>query len=126
MSETSRDWIFVGDHRPASVQEIARAVAAHYGYELEFMMSKRKGKKVCRARYMVMYLARHRTTKSTTALGAFFRMDHTSILFGARRMAQLIDSDPAYAIDAHVIGLTLGNGHQAFALPKLVYLEAAE
>jgi len=71
-----------------TIAAIKQAVAAHYGLEATDLESKRRA--VARPRQVAMYLARNLTKASLPTIGHHIgRRDHTTILYGIRRIDAL-------------------------------------
>ena len=84
--------------RPITIEEIQRRVAAHYNIRVHEMLSKRKAQAVVRPRHVAMFLARELTTRSLPEIGRKFGgRDHTTVLYGTRRIDRLRREDPALA-----------------------------
>lgn len=87
-----------------TVPNILRAVAQYYNLSLTDLISKRRTQAIVRPRHVAMYLARTLTTRSVPEIGRRFGdRDHTTILHGARRIADLMQSDPDLAEDVQNI-----------------------
>lgn len=75
-----------------SVRAIQELVAHHFGMSREMLLSKQRTRDICRPRQMAMKLARDLTPRSLPRIGKDFgNMDHTTIMHGCRRIAQLVE-----------------------------------
>lgn len=91
------------------VQRIQRQVAYHYGIPVLEMTSNRRPKDVALARQVAYYLARELTPLSLPSIGRRFGgRDHTTVLHGIRRIAELEDTDPKIAADLDKLRTLLG------------------
>lgn len=77
------------------IADIQEVTARHFRIPVSEMQSSRRGKKFCRPRQVAMYLARELTPKSYPEIGRFFGdRDHTTVLHGCHKIAELILTDP--------------------------------
>ena len=91
MNETA-----TGDLTPA-LRDIEAAVCARFGLTPEILRSNKKHRGIARPRQIVMYLAREMTPLSYPRIAAWFHRDHTTVLWGERRIRQLIIEKPKVA-----------------------------
>jgi len=74
----------------AAVGLIIRTVARHYGVKVEEMKSHRRTAVLALPRHVAMYLAKEITTRSFPEIGCQFGdRDHTTIMYGAQKIAAL-------------------------------------
>lgn len=91
------------------LKAIVIAVASHYRLAISDMLSERRDNRAVTARHMAMFIARHHTPRSLPQIGnAIGRRDHTTILYGIRKMTKRLETEPALAIDLAEIRLRLG------------------
>ncbi|MFM1903636.1 MAG: hypothetical protein RLZZ440_1536 [Planctomycetota bacterium] len=90
--------------RQPSLPRVFAATAKHYGISPETLVGPGRSRTVTQARSLAMYLARHLTDKSFSAIGrACGDRDHTTALHGMRITAARLASDPVLAADAVAI-----------------------
>lgn len=78
----------------ATVAEIKRVVADHFGIPLESMTSADKAKPIARSRQVAMFFAREVGRKSYPNIGRLFgNRDHTTALYAARQVERLMGED---------------------------------
>jgi chromosomal replication initiator protein len=82
------------------IRDIETAVAAHFGLTREEMRGMSRKRAVARPRQVAMFLAREITGQSLPRIGQQFARDHTTVLYGVRKIARLMGHDAAWA--AHV------------------------
>lgn len=83
-----------------SVPSIARLVsvtAAEFDVTAPAILGPRRGPEFALARHVVMFLASTRTKHSLAVIGRCLNRDHTTVLHGIRRIAELVKADPAFA-----------------------------
>ncbi len=86
--------------RRVSIENIQRVVAEYYAVKKSDMVSKRRSRSVARPRQVAMALAKELTTRSLPEIGqAFGGRDHTTVLHGCRKVAELMKTDAEIAED---------------------------
>ena len=96
--------VMVGN-RPADgddrwmLKTIITAVAEHYALNVEELCSRRRGRKVSRARFVAMHLAQRLTQHTHTDIGQAFGRHHTSVFHGLQRVAEWRRREPALRAD---------------------------
>lgn len=93
--EVLKDLLRAND-RHITIEDIQKAVAAHYNIKLSEMHSARRSRVVARPRQVAMYLAKRLTTKSLPEIGRKFGgKDHTTVMHAVKRIEELraVDSD---------------------------------
>lgn len=86
-----------------SVPAIVAATAEYFHLTYADMICPRRTHPLPFARQVAMYLARTLTIASTPRIGTVLRRDHTTVLHGCRRTAELLalnDEDTTAAVDA--------------------------
>ena len=79
------------------IERIKRFVAEYYRIPEIEMISERRSKLVARPRQVAMYLSKQLTTKSLPTIGREFGgRDHTTILYGIRKVEALMSASPAF------------------------------
>ena len=74
--------------------QIVEAVALHFDLEVKALQGRNRSKSVARPRQIAMYLLREETGSSLPQIGAMLGgRDHTTILYGCERIADLIEED---------------------------------
>ena len=83
-------------HRTLTPPQIIDAVAAFYNSSLEALVGPDRSKDVALPRQVAMYLIREETAASLPAVGdALGGRDHTTIMYGYKKIADLIERDDA-------------------------------
>jgi len=94
--------------RRLTIDEIQRKVAEHYNIRLSDMLSPRRARAIARPRQIAMFLCKELTAKSLPEIGRKFGgRDHTTIMHGIKRVAQLADEDAALREDVAVLRRSL-------------------
>lgn len=92
--EALKDLLAV-QNRQISVENIQKTVADYYKIKVAEMYSKNRARIVARPRQMAMAIAKELTPLSLPDIGeAFGGRDHTTVLHGYRKIAELRASDP--------------------------------
>ncbi len=92
--EALKDLLAV-QNRQISVENIQKTVADYYKIKVTEMYSKNRARIVARPRQMAMAIAKELTPLSLPDIGeAFGGRDHTTVLHGYRKIAELRASDP--------------------------------
>ncbi|RIA36746.1 chromosomal replication initiator protein DnaA [Hephaestia caeni] len=83
-----------GSQRRITIDEIQRAVSAHFALKPLELISARRARVVARPRQIAMYLAKRLTTRSLPEIGRKFGgRDHSTVIHAVRRIEELRDSD---------------------------------
>jgi chromosomal replication initiator protein len=80
-----------------TLRDIEMAVCARFGLTPEILRGPQKQRGIARPRQIVMYLAREMTPLSYPRIAAWFHRDHTTVLWGERRIRQLMVEKPKVA-----------------------------
>ena len=81
-------------NRQISIENIQKTVADYYKIKVAEMYSKKRSRIIARPRQMAMALAKELTPLSLPDIGeAFGGRDHTTVLHGYRRIAELRNSN---------------------------------
>lgn len=90
--------------RPISVEDIRRTVGRYFDIQCNDMLSSRKLAEVVYARHIAMYLAKTITQRSMPEIGRRLGgRDHTTILYGVRKIGAAIKTNWMIAYDvAHI------------------------
>ncbi len=92
--EALKDLLAV-QNRQISIENIQKTVADYYKIKVAEMYSKNRARIVARPRQMAMAIAKELTPLSLPDIGeAFGGRDHTTVLHGYRKIAELRASDP--------------------------------
>ena len=90
--------------QPPSIKRVLEATATYYQLSLDDLLSKRRTQKIARARQIAMYLAREETQASLPQIGeALGGRNHSTILYGYKKVAQKLPSDAALQQDVAAI-----------------------
>ncbi len=80
--------------RVVTVEDIQKRVAAYYNLRFSDLSSSKRSKNIAWARQVAMFLAKDLTTKSLQDIGhSFGGRDHTTVLYGVRKVADTLTSD---------------------------------
>jgi chromosomal replication initiator protein len=91
--EALRDLIALQD-RTITIDNIQKTVAEYYKIRSSDLLSNRRSRSITRPRQLAMALSKELTNHSLPEIGeAFGGRDHTTVLHGCRKIAQLRDSD---------------------------------
>ncbi len=83
-----------------TIENIQKTVAEYFNIRLSDLSAKTRSRSVARPRQIAMSLAKELTNKSLPEIGqAFGGRDHTTVLHGCRRIAELKEQDPAVEED---------------------------
>jgi chromosomal replication initiator protein len=81
---------------PATLSEVAKAVARQFGVPLSGLRGKKRAHGVVLPRQCAMFLARELTDQSLLAIAQFFgRRHHSTVLHACKRMETALHSEPA-------------------------------
>ena len=91
--DTLRDLIALQD-RTVTIDNIQKTVAEYYKIRSSDLLSNRRNRSITRPRQLAMALSKELTNHSLPEIGeAFGGRDHTTVLHGCRKIAELRDSD---------------------------------
>jgi chromosomal replication initiator protein len=77
-----------------TIDEIQRAVSAHFAVKQIDLVSERRAVAIARPRQIAMYLAKRLTTRSLPEIGRKFgNRDHSTVIHAVRRIEELRDKD---------------------------------
>ncbi len=83
-----------------TIDNIQKTVAEYYKIRVADLLSKRRNRSIARPRQVAMALAKELTNHSLPEIGdAFGGRDHTTIIHGCKKVAELKESDPVIADD---------------------------
>lgn len=83
-----------GAERRVTIDEIQKAVSAHFALKPVDLVSARRAVVVARPRQIAMYLAKRLTTRSLPEIGRKFGgRDHSTVIHAVRRIEELRDKD---------------------------------
>lgn len=89
VKESLKDLLALQD-RQVSIENIQKIVAEHFKIKMSDLLSKRRNRSVARPRQLAMALAKELTHHSLPEIGhAFGGRDHTTVLHGCRKVAEL-------------------------------------
>jgi chromosomal replication initiator protein len=91
--EALRDLLALQD-RLVSIENIQKTVADYFKIRVADLLSKRRSRSIARPRQLAMALAKELTNHSLPEIGdSFGGRDHTTVLHGCRRIAQLRETE---------------------------------
>jgi chromosomal replication initiator protein len=80
--------------RSASPDQIINLVSRHYGVDVSSLQGRSRSRAIARPRQIAMYLIREETGTSLPQIGGMMGgRDHTTILYGCDKIAELIEKD---------------------------------
>ena len=83
-----------------TIDNIQKTVAEYYKIRVADLLSKRRNRSIARPRQIAMALAKELTNHSLPEIGdAFGGRDHTTIIHGCKKIAELKEIDPIIADD---------------------------
>ena len=83
-----------GAQRRVTIDDIQKAVSAHFDMKPLDLVSARRARAVARPRQIAMYLAKRLTTRSLPEIGRKFGgRDHSTVIHAVRRIEELRDAD---------------------------------
>ena len=104
-----RDLIAIQD-RAITIENIQKTVAEYYKIRTSDLLSSRRSRSITRPRQLAMALSKELTNHSLPEIGeAFGGRDHTTILHGCRKIAELREADPKISEDYINLMRTLSN-----------------
>jgi len=93
-----------GPERRITVDEIQKTVADHFSLKQADLLSERRTRAVARPRQIAMWLCKQHTTRSYPDIGRRFGgRDHTTVLHGVRKIAELMALDDQIARDVETL-----------------------
>lgn len=101
---------------------VLEATAHHYGLTVQDLAGRKRTKEVALARQVAMYLAREEVGASLPQIGeALGGRDHSTVVYGCARIAELVQSDLAAAGDIAAIREQLGqSANQKVLVPRAI------
>ncbi len=91
------------DDRTPTVEAIKRLVCDRYNIRPAEMDSPRRARSVARPRQVAMYLAKRLTSLSLPDIGRQFDRDHSTVLYGVRKIERLMEEDKALEDDVEAL-----------------------
>jgi chromosomal replication initiator protein len=90
--------------RKVTMDEILKRVCDYYKIRQVDILSQNRQRAIARPRQMAMYLCKRLTTRSLPEIGKKFGgRDHTTILYGVRKIEELMQIDSQIAEDAELL-----------------------
>jgi chromosomal replication initiator protein len=103
----------LASERQVSVEEVLKAVAAHYGLKVSELKSSRKSRYISRPRQVAMYLARRLTGLSFPEIGkALGGKDHSTVVKGVQRVEKMMAQDPELTDTVRAVENAVRQGRQ--------------
>jgi chromosomal replication initiator protein len=104
----------VPHNQGVDLNAVLEATASYYRLSVDDLSSRKRTKIIAQARQLAMYLAREATSASLPQIGdALGGRDHSTVMHGCARIAQVIITDPMLAQDVKNIRQMLNsNNHQ--------------
>ncbi|SFG94878.1 chromosomal replication initiator protein DnaA [Palleronia marisminoris] len=90
--------------RKVTIDEIQRTVADHYMIRMSDLLGHKRNRVYARPRQVAMYLSKGLTNRSLPEIGRKFNgRDHTTIMYGVRRVEDLMAQDATLAEDVELL-----------------------
>jgi chromosomal replication initiator protein len=100
--------MLVAQDKQVSIENIQKAVAAHYKIRVSDLLSSSRSRSVARPRQVAMSLAKELTKHSLPEIGkAFGGRDHSTVIHAARKVAELRAGDTLIEEDYKILLRTL-------------------
>jgi len=101
----------VTDKKPRiTVEQIQKAVCSFYNVRISELKSNRRTKQIVLPRQVAMYICRRQTAASFPEIGGKFGgRDHTTVIFGVRRIEQALETDSDLRDAIETIESSLGS-----------------
>jgi len=100
--------ILRASERKITIEEIQRQVSDHYNIRLSDMIGPKRLRIYARPRQVAMYLCKQMTSRSLPEIGRRFgRRDHTTVMYGVKRIDELKVQDGQIAEDLELLRRTL-------------------
>ena len=94
--------------RKVTMDEIIKKTCEYYNIRQTDLMSANRSRAIARPRQVAMFLCKRLTTRSLPEIGRKFGgRDHTTILYGVRKIEELLQVDSQIAEDAEILRRTL-------------------
>ncbi len=94
--------------KKVTMEEIIKKTCEYYNIRQADMMSANRSRAIARPRQVAMFLCKKLTTRSLPEIGRKFGgRDHTTILYGVRKIEELMQLDSQIAEDAEILRRTL-------------------
>lgn len=94
--------------KKVTMDEILKQTCAYYKLRQVDLISQNRQRAIARPRQMAMYLCKRLTQRSLPEIGKKFGgRDHTTILYGVRKIEELMQADAQIAEDAELLRRTL-------------------
>jgi chromosomal replication initiation ATPase DnaA len=90
------------------IASIQRAVAQHYGLSLNDLIGRRRSPVVAFPRMVAFHIARRLTTQSFPEIGQRFGRDHTTVLYGDRKITKMLETDASLQASVEMLIEQLG------------------
>jgi chromosomal replication initiator protein len=98
----SRPVELAADSRPRpSIEAVQEAVASSFGVSRRELLSPARTARITKARQVAMYLSRELTDSSSSAVGAAFQRDHSTVLHAVRVVRAQNEPGSAIAVAIH-------------------------
>lgn len=81
---------------PVTMARIAQVVCQEFGVTMSELRSTRRQRKYARPRQVAFWLADYFTSHSLMTIGDYMRRDHTTVMYGIRKIAQLRRGDERF------------------------------
>ncbi|QFU07062.1 Chromosomal replication initiator protein DnaA [Rhodobacteraceae bacterium THAF1] len=93
-----------GSERKASIDAIQRSVADHYAIRLADLVGPKRNRVYARPRQVAMFLAKEMTDRSLPEIARKFgKRDHTTIMYGIRKIEELMVQDQSLTEDVTLL-----------------------
>ena len=94
-----------------SFNNIMRVVCKYYGVKKGEVLTVQRQQELVGARHMFCNMCRSHTSSTTSDIGRYIGRDHSTVVFGARKIDILAEFDKDIREDRDIIASTILNGH---------------
>ena len=100
--------ILRANDRKVTMDQIIKRTCEYYNIRQSDMMSANRARAIARPRQVAMYLCKKLTTRSFPEIGRKFGgRDHTTVMYGVKKIEELMQVDSQIAEDAEILRRTL-------------------
>ncbi len=90
-----------------SITEIQSKVASHFGISFEDLNSKKRVKKVLRARQVAIYISSKLTTSSYIEIGKYFKKTHSTVIHSIKAVEKIFTEDRKFKEEVEILKISI-------------------
>jgi hypothetical protein len=87
-----------GEYRKVRIRSIILIVANDFNVTADQIVGPRRTDNIVLPRQVAMWLSRALTGASLLGLGSAFNRDHTTVIYGSRKVEELMEKDPIFRV----------------------------